>query len=160
MMITYDQPENGARVLAKPNGKTVIHGVLGVMQRGDRLLMIRRSATVRVGGVWCFPGGTVEHHEPQETALVREMHEELGLRVRPVSRFFVLVKHGGGLVLNCWRAEIVGGALRPNPAEVADARWLTGRQLRRMRRTRCAVPHDHENCVITGTWTILGRLGM
>src|SRR5262249_24660253 len=103
----------------------VTHGVLGVLRDGEKLLLIRRAACVRVGGVWCFPGGTIERGESEAAALVREMREELGVIVVPEHRLFVLRKHGGRLVLHWWSAKVVDGRLVPNPAEVAEVRWMT-----------------------------------
>jgi 8-oxo-dGTP diphosphatase len=49
-----------------------------------RILLARRSPQRKAyGGTWSFPGGHVEHQETLDEALVREVHEEIG--VRPTS---------------------------------------------------------------------------
>ncbi len=48
---------------------------------GRILLQKRRSGSVH-GGLWEFPGGKIEHGESPESALVREIDEELGLCLR------------------------------------------------------------------------------
>ena len=54
-------------------------GVVGVIIRCDKLLIIRRSLTVTAPGRLCLPGGGIEEGETESEALVREMDEELAL---------------------------------------------------------------------------------
>jgi 8-oxo-dGTP diphosphatase len=46
-----------------------------------RILLQRRAAGRAMAGLWEFPGGKVEPGEQPEAALVRELAEELGIRV-------------------------------------------------------------------------------
>lgn len=109
-----------------------LHGVIGVLRQAERFLLIRRAAVVRAPHQWCFPGGGIEPGESEADALVREMREELDVVVRPGERIMTQVKHGGGLVLHWWSAELVAGELKPNPAEVAELAWLTPDEVRRL----------------------------
>lgn len=47
----------------------------------ERVLMQRRPAEKAHGGLWEFPGGKVEGAETLETALIREIEEELAIRL-------------------------------------------------------------------------------
>lgn len=47
----------------------------------DRVLLQKRRAGGRHGGLWEFPGGKVERGETPESALVREIAEELAIVV-------------------------------------------------------------------------------
>ncbi|RZA20435.1 MAG: Nudix family hydrolase [Lysobacteraceae bacterium] len=60
-----------------------IHVVASVIRdaRG-RILLARRTEGRDLTGLWEFPGGKVEPDEAPETALVRELHEELGIKAR------------------------------------------------------------------------------
>ncbi|AKC87297.1 Nudix family hydrolase [Pseudoxanthomonas suwonensis] len=57
-----------------------IHVVAGVITdvRG-RVLLARRGEDSDLAGLWEFPGGKREPGETSEAALVRELHEELGI---------------------------------------------------------------------------------
>src|SRR5262249_47304886 len=52
-----------------------------VVRRGGRVLLTRR-ANPPYAGFWDLPGGFLGAGETTETALRRELHEELGARVR------------------------------------------------------------------------------
>ncbi len=58
--------------------------VAGVIRdaRG-RILLARRTEGRDLAGLWEFPGGKREPGESAEAALVRELHEELGIDVEP-----------------------------------------------------------------------------
>ena len=48
-----------------------------------RVLLAKRPPGRPLAGLWEFPGGKLEPGETPETALVRELEEELGIRVAP-----------------------------------------------------------------------------
>lgn len=56
-------------------------GVGAVVLDGDRVVLVRRGAPPSVGR-WSIPGGLIELGERLEEAVVREVEEECGLRVR------------------------------------------------------------------------------
>ncbi len=57
-----------------------VSAVALIDDRGD-VLLTQRPAGKSMAGLWEFPGGKVEDGETPEAALVRELEEELGLRV-------------------------------------------------------------------------------
>lgn len=56
-----------------------IQVVAAVAWRGDRVLVCRRPAHKRHGGLWEFPGGKLEPGETFPEAAARELMEELGV---------------------------------------------------------------------------------
>ena len=48
-----------------------------------RVLIAQRPQGKSMAGLWEFPGGKVEPGETPEEALIRELREELGIRVLP-----------------------------------------------------------------------------
>lgn len=50
-----------------------------LIDRDGRVLLAERPAGKHLAGTWEFPGGKVEAGETPEAALIRELHEELGI---------------------------------------------------------------------------------
>ena len=100
-------------------------GVVGVVVRDNRLLVIKRSQLVRAPGRYCFPGGGMEPGESEEQTLVREMQEELGVAVRPIRRLYRSVTPWR-VDLRWWLAALPDAAeLAPHPAEIETCDWYT-----------------------------------
>jgi 8-oxo-dGTP diphosphatase len=57
----------------------LVNVVAAVIQREGRYLITRRSEGTHLAGLWEFPGGKVDQTEAPETALRRELREELGV---------------------------------------------------------------------------------
>jgi len=70
--------------------KESIHVAAGALiDPQGRVLIARRHDDAHQGGLWEFPGGKCEQGEAIESALARELHEELGVTVlahRPLIR--------------------------------------------------------------------------
>lgn len=118
-----------------PLPEHALHVVGAVIVDGcGRCLAARRGPRLRHAGLWEFPGGKVEPGEAPQTALVREIGEELGVAIA-VGDFL-----GRGLVevgerwiaLDCYAAWITSGELAPtdhdeiawcNRDELANRQW-------------------------------------
>lgn len=106
-------------------------GVVAVILRQDRLLVIRRSLTVVAPGLLCLPGGGIEEGETEPEALVREMQEELAINVTP-NRLCWRSTTSWGTELAWWIADL-SPEISPvaNPDEVAEVHWLRRAEIRR-----------------------------
>jgi 8-oxo-dGTP diphosphatase len=62
---------------------------LALIDEAGRVLMQERRAGGRHGGLWEFPGGKLEPGESPESALVREIAEELGIALERSALRFV-----------------------------------------------------------------------
>jgi 8-oxo-dGTP diphosphatase len=104
-------------------------GVVGIVVREGRMLVIRRSRTVVAPLVYCFPGGGIDGAETEEEALTREFMEEIGVVVRPVRRLWHCVT-AWKVDLAWWLAEMAPDATPvANPAEVESIHWYTPEEM-------------------------------
>jgi ADP-ribose pyrophosphatase YjhB (NUDIX family) len=106
---------------------TVIGAAVAIFERG-RLLLTKRDDWE----VWCLPGGGVDTGETFAQAAIREAAEETGLQVALSGLIGVSSRpnwNRGGLHIMLFAAEIIGGALRPNPAEVIEAGYFAADSL-------------------------------
>lgn len=59
--------------------KIVLVSAVALIDPEGRVLLAQRPEGKSMAGLWEFPGGKVEPGESPEMALVRELHEELGI---------------------------------------------------------------------------------
>ena len=59
--------------------KTVLVAAVALIDADGRGLLAQRPEGKSMAGLWEFPGGKVEPGELPEEALIRELHEELGI---------------------------------------------------------------------------------
>jgi mutator protein MutT len=93
-------------------------GVGAVVVHDGRVLLVRRGKEP-LRGRWMVPGGTLEWGETLEEAVVREVEEETGLRVKPREMVAVLdrIHRAGGAVVHHfvivdYLCDLVSGTLR------------------------------------------------
>lgn len=55
----------------------MIEVVAGIIYKNNKFLIAQRNLKKSQGGLWEFPGGKVEKNESYESALIREIKEEL-----------------------------------------------------------------------------------
>jgi 8-oxo-dGTP diphosphatase len=66
---------------AKPALPLVLVVACALVDTDGRVLICKRPEGKALAGLWEFPGGKVEPGEGPEAALIREMHEELGITI-------------------------------------------------------------------------------
>ena len=107
-----------------------VHVAAAVIRAADgRILIARRADTQHQGGLWEFPGGKVEEGEAVETALARELQEELGI-VLSAARPLIKVRHDypdKQVLLDVWEVTSFSG--EPHGAEGQPLAWVNAREL-------------------------------
>lgn len=57
----------------------VLVSAVALIDVDGRVLLAQRPSGKSMAGLWEFPGGKIEEGETPEAALIRELHEELGI---------------------------------------------------------------------------------
>lgn len=105
--------------------------VAAIFDKQGKVLIALRRLTTHQGGLWEFPGGKVEANEAAETALAREVEEELGIKIT-AARPLIRIPHDypdKKVLLDVWRVEQFVG--EPHGQEGQPIAWVNPKDLDR-----------------------------
>lgn len=104
---------------------SLIRVAVGILKRGNTLLVAERPVNKPYAGYWEFPGGKIEANETGGDALKRELFEELGINVVEATPLFDHIHHypDKSVMLEMWLVtDFVG---EPQSKEQQALRWVT-----------------------------------
>jgi 8-oxo-dGTP diphosphatase len=89
-----------------------------------RVLIAERPAGKHMAGWWEFPGGKVGSDESDAQALIRELHEELGIDAEPNAEIMTLTHDYPDRVIDLvlWRATVKSGV--PRGLDGQQLKWV------------------------------------
>jgi 8-oxo-dGTP diphosphatase len=89
-----------------------------------RVLIAERPAGKHMAGWWEFPGGKVGSNESDAQALIRELHEELGIDAEPNAEIMTLTHDYPDRVIDLvlWRATVRNGV--PRGLDGQQLKWV------------------------------------
>lgn len=124
---------------------SVIRVVVGILKRGQTVLVAKRPLHKPYSGYWEFPGGKVEDSELSQDALARELQEELGITVLSSQKLF---EHehtypDKSVHLDIW--QVTEFQHEPHPNEQQELRWVTYNEMLELR-------------LLEGNWAIIDKL--
>lgn len=103
-----------------------------LVDQDGAVLLGQRPMDRSLGGLWEFPGGKVEQGETPEAALIRELDEELAIRVKQACLApFVFTTHDLGdrhLILLLYLIRRWDGEITPTIHE--NLKWVKPRDMR------------------------------
>lgn len=101
-----------------------IRVVAGFVIKNGTLLVAQRSQNMSNAGKWEFPGGKVEVGESDQSAIIRELREELGVTVHPHEIVGEVLDSSSDPQIHLIgiRCSLESGA--PRALEHAEVRWM------------------------------------
>lgn len=111
-----------------------------IIEKSGQILVAKRGPEMDLPHHWEFPGGKVQDGETEAACIVREIKEELQLKVEVLSRFAENTCRGPetSLRLIAFRCRYCGGA--PQPSEHAAVKWLRPQELPSLRWCPADIP--------------------
>lgn len=123
----------------------VIRVVVGILVRGNTLLVAERPTGKPYSGYWELPGGKIEAHETGHEALQRELREELGVEVQAAT-YLCTHEHtypDKTVHLEVWCVDAFQG--EPHGLEGQVLQWVTLPEMKVMN-------------ILEGNWPILDQI--
>ena len=102
--------------------------VAAIIQKENKILATRRGYGEFIN-MWEFPGGKIEPGESKETALIREIKEELNVEIN-IDKFALDIEYqypNFYLFMSCFMCSIKEGSIEL--LEHNDAKWITKEEL-------------------------------
>ena len=109
--------------------KQSIDVVAAIIKKNNLFLLANRSFEANSPGIWEFPGGKVEQKETFVSALVREIEEELSLKIQVCDRItsIDLKKSDKHISVHYFYALITSGHINLNVH--SEFKWVARDQL-------------------------------
>ena len=109
------------------NPKNKIRVVASVIQNESKYLICQRPVGKRHGGMWEFPGGKIKDGEVYESAIRRELKEELDLEVAVVGeKLYEILDNGSNFIIEFYKVSVKGSI---KLLEHSNINWLESKEL-------------------------------
>ena len=102
--------------------------VAAIIQNKNKILATKRGYGEFIN-MWEFPGGKIESGETKEDALIREIKEELNIKIN-IDKFALDIEYqypNFYLFMSCFMCSIKEGSIEL--LEHNDAKWITKEEL-------------------------------
>lgn len=98
---------------------------VGIVWKGNKILVSKRKSGGLLGGLWEFPGGKIQANETSMECAVRELREEVGIQVHPLFSIGI-IGHAYthfSIEMEGIFCEYISGRVRP--LECEKCQWIS-----------------------------------
>lgn len=100
--------------------------VVAILKKEDKILIAKKREGKPLAGLWEFPGGKIEEGETPEESIIRELMEEMNIKVR-VNEYVgeSIYDYGDGKIISLkgFTAEIIEGNIKLTDHD--EYKWVT-----------------------------------
>jgi len=100
------------------------HVAAALIWNNGRVLIAKRPKGSHLEGYWEFPGGKQEKGESLRECVVREIREELGIRVKTDKALLTVEHDYGSKAISLHVFNCAGSAGEPKALECQEIRWV------------------------------------
>ena len=104
----------------------MIKVVAAILEKEDKILIAKKREGKPLAGMWEFPGGKIEKGETPEESLIRELEEEMDIKIK-VKEYVgeSIYDYGDGKVISLkgFTAEIIEGDIKLTDHD--EYKWVT-----------------------------------
>lgn len=104
----------------------MIEVVAAILEKENKIFIAKKREGKPLAGLWEFPGGKIEEGETPEESLIRELMEEMNIKVR-VNEYVgeSIYDYGDGKVISLkgFTAEIIEGDIKLTDHD--EYKWVT-----------------------------------
>ena len=108
----------------------IIKVVAAILQKEDKILIARKKQGKPLEGYFEFPGGKIEEGETPEESLIRELMEEMNIKIA-VKEYIgeSIYDYGNDKVISLlgYTAEIIDGEIKLSDHDIYE--WVTLEQI-------------------------------
>ena len=108
----------------------IIKVVAAILQKEDKILIARKKQGKPLAGYFEFPGGKIEEGETPEESLIRELMEEMNIKIA-VKEYIgeSIYDYGNDKVISLlgYTAEIIEGEIKLSDHDIYE--WVTLEQI-------------------------------
>jgi len=123
---------------AKPDGFESTRNVVTCFIEANNLfLLVKRNPNTTQGDKWCFPGGKLEKGETFKEGIIREVYEEVGLKLAPSLTAehgkLYIQRHDAEFIMHLFSFSYdVLPKIVLNLNEHTEAKWVTYEEAKKM----------------------------
>ncbi|MBY0554353.1 NUDIX domain-containing protein [bacterium] len=109
----------------KRNQRLKTQVVAAVIRKENKFLLGKRALSKKSApGYWCPVSGKIENGETEESAVMREVFEEVGLNVKPKLKLNVFDTRDKSAIIHWWLVDIVEGEPTLKNDEHSELGWF------------------------------------